>query len=282
MLTATSVSITVETLREMGKLKSKVGTAIMGAAVIDDVLGIIVLTVLTGFTDSSVNPVMVFVRIIAFFVFIGVVGFIVRKIFARFEHLWGEHRRIAIYALAFCFILSYCAEGFFGIADITGAYFAGLILCDLSDTRQYAAKKMNVMGYMLFSPIFFASIGIKTDLSGFGGSLVAFAIALTVVAIVTKIIGCGLGARLTGFGSYDSMSIGLGMVSRGEVALIVAQKGAQAGLVSEKMFPAIVLMVIVTTLVTPLLLKVGMKKQTPDNTELPPERQGSLPRTDYI
>lgn len=282
VLTATSVSITVETLREMGKLKSKVGTAIMGAAVIDDVLGIIVLTVLTGFTDSSVNPVMVFVRIIAFFVFIGVVGFIVRKIFARFEHLWGEHRRIAIYALAFCFILSYCAEGFFGIADITGAYFAGLILCDLSDTRQYAAKKMNVMGYMLFSPIFFASIGIKTDLSGFGGSLVAFAIALTVVAIVTKIIGCGLGARLTGFGSYDSMSIGLGMVSRGEVALIVAQKGAQAGLVSEKMFPAIVLMVIVTTLVTPLLLKVGMKKQTPDNTELPPERQGSLPRTDYI
>ena len=282
VLTATSVSITVETLREMGKLKSKVGTAIMGAAVIDDVLGIIVLTVLTGFTDSSVNPVMVFVRIIAFFVFIGVVGFIVRKVFARFEHLWGEHRRIAIYALAFCFILSYCAEGFFGIADITGAYFAGLILCDLSDTRQYAAKKMNVMGYMLFSPIFFASIGIKTDLSGFGGSLVAFAIALTVVAIVTKIIGCGIGARLTGFGSYDSMSIGLGMVSRGEVALIVAQKGAQAGLVSEKMFPAIVLMVIVTTLVTPLLLKVGMKKQTPDNTELPPECQGSLPRTDYI
>lgn len=282
VLTATSVSITVETLREMGKLKSKVGTAIMGAAVIDDVLGIIVLTVLTGFTDSSVDPVMVFVRIIAFFAFIGVVGFVVRKIFARFEHLWGEHRRIAIYALAFCFILSYCAEGFFGIADITGAYFAGLILCDLSDTRQYAAKKMNVMGYMLFSPIFFASIGIKTDLSGFGGSLVAFAIALTVVAVVTKVIGCGLGARLTGFGSYDSMSIGLGMVSRGEVALIVAQKGAQAGLVSEKMFPAIVLMVIVTTLVTPLLLKVGMKKQTPDNTELPPECQGSLPRTDYI
>lgn len=282
VLTATSVSITVETLREMGKLKSKVGTAIMGAAVIDDVLGIIVLTVLTGFTDSSVNPVMVFVRIIAFFAFIGVVGFVVRKIFARFEHLWGEHRRIAIYALAFCFILSYCAEGFFGIADITGAYFAGLILCDLSDTRQYAAKKMNVMGYMLFSPIFFASIGIKTDLSGFGGSLVAFAIALTVVAVVTKVIGCGLGARLTGFGLYDSMSIGLGMVSRGEVALIVAQKGAQAGLVSEKMFPAIVLMVIVTTLVTPLLLKVGMKKQTPDNTELPPECQGSLPRTDYI
>lgn len=282
VLTATSVSITVETLREMGKLKSKVGTAIMGAAVIDDVLGIIVLTVLTGFTDSSVNPAMVFVRIIAFFVFIAVVGFIVRKIFARFEHLWGEHRRIAIYALAFCFILSYCAEGFFGIADITGAYFAGLILCDLSDTRQYAAKKMNVMGYMLFSPIFFASIGIKTDLSGFGGSLGVFAVVLTVVAVITKVIGCGLGARLTGFGSYDSMSIGLGMVSRGEVALIVAQKGAQAGLVSEKMFPAIVLMVIVTTLVTPLLLKVGMKKQTPDNTELPPECQGSLPRTDYI
>lgn len=268
VLTATSVSITVETLREMGKLKSRVGTAIMAAAVIDDVLGIIVLTVLTGFTDASVQPLMIFVRIIVYFICLAIVAVIVRKFFSNIHNrLWGSRRRIAIYALAFCFILSFCSEHFFGIADITGAYFAGLMLSDLTDTKMYVAKKIDVMSYMLFSPIFFASIGIKTELSGLDGTLILFAITLTVVAILTKIIGCGIGARLTGFGTYDSFGIGLGMVSRGEVALIVAQKGSLAGLISGTLFPAVVLMVIVTTLVTPLLLKVGMKRPTPDNTE---------------
>lgn len=268
VLTATSVSITVETLREMGKLKSRVGTAIMAAAVIDDVLGIIVLTVLTGFTDSTVEPAMVFVRIIAYFICLAVVTVVVRRLFrrlcSRFDRI---HRRIAIYALAFCFLLSFVSEHFFGIADITGAYFAGIMLSDHSEARTYIVKRINTMSYMLFSPIFFASIGIKTELAGLDGNLILFAVALTFVAIVTKIIGCGIGAKLTGFKTYDSVSIGLGMVSRGEVALIVAQKGSMAGLISGTMFPAVVLMVIVTTLVTPLLLKVGMKRPTPDNTE---------------
>lgn len=268
VLTATSVSITVETLREMGKLKSRVGTAIMAAAVIDDVLGIIVLTVLTGFTDSSVQPLMIFVRIIVYFICLAIVAIFIRKFFSNIHNrLWGSRRRIAIYALAFCFILSFCSEHFFGIADITGAYFAGLMLSDLTDTKMYVAKKIDVMSYMLFSPIFFASIGIKTELSGLDGNLILFAVTLTVIAILTKIIGCGIGARITGFGTYDSFGIGLGMISRGEVALIVAQKGSLAGLISGTLFPAVVLMVIVTTLVTPLLLKVGMKRPTPDNTE---------------
>lgn len=268
VLTATSVSITVETLREMGKLKSRVGTAIMAAAVIDDVLGIIVLTVLTGFTDASVQPVMILLRIVAYFICLVIVAIFVRKFFSNIhDRLWGSRRRIAIYALAFCFILSFCSEHFFGIADITGAYFAGLMLSDLTDTKMYVAKKIDVMSYMLFSPIFFASIGIKTELAGLDGNLILFAVALTLIAIITKIIGCGLGARITGFGTYDSFGIGLGMVSRGEVALIVAQKGSLAGLISGTMFPAVVLMVIVTTLITPLLLKVGMKRPTPDNTE---------------
>ena len=268
VLTATSVSITVETLREMGKLKSRVGTAIMAAAVIDDVLGIIVLTVLTGFTDSTVEPAMVFVRIIAYFAFLAVTAVVVRRVFrslrAKFDRI---HRRVAIYALAFCFLLSFVSEHFFGIADITGAYFAGVMLSDHSETRTYIVKRINTMGYMLFSPIFFASIGIKTELAGLDGSLILFAVVLTVVAILTKVIGCGLGARLTGFGGYDSFGIGLGMVSRGEVALIVAQKGSMAGLIAGSMFPAVVLMVIVTTLTTPLLLKTGMKRPTPGNTE---------------
>lgn len=278
VLTATSVSITVETLREMGKLKSKVGTAILGAAVIDDILGIVVLTVLTAFTDPSVKPLLVFGRILAFFVFVVVAGFVMHRAFILMEQRWHKHRRIAIYALVFAFLMSYVAEVFFGIADITGAYFAGIVMCNLSDTRDYVASKTNVLGYMLFSPLFFASIGIKTNLEGLTGTLVLFAVVLTVVAILSKIIGCGLGARMMGFQTYDAFSIGLGMVSRGEVALIVAQKGEQAGLINSEMFPAIVLVVIVTTLVTPILLKFGMKRETPANTEFSVQDAEKLPK----
>ena len=278
VLTATSVSITVETLRELGKLKSRVGTAILGAAVIDDILGIVVLTVLTAFTDPTVQPLLVFGRIVLFFVFVLVIGLIMNKVFGKMEQLWNHHRRIAIYALVFAFLMSYVAERFFGIADITGAYFAGIVICNLSATRDYVASKTNVLGYMLFSPLFFASIGIKTDLEGLTGTLVLFAVTLTVIAILSKIIGCGLGARLMGFRPYDSLSIGLGMVSRGEVALIVAQKGEQAGLIDSSLFPAIVLVVIVTTLVTPILLKFGMRRQTPDNTEFSAQEAAQMPK----
>ena len=154
VLTATSVSITVETLRELGKLKSRVGTAILGAAVIDDILGIVVLTVLTAFTDPTVQPLLVFGRIVLFFVFVLVVGLLMHKVFGKMEQLWHHHRRIAIYALVFAFLMSYAAERFFGIADITGAYFAGIVMCNLSATRDYVASKTNVLGYMLFSRCF--------------------------------------------------------------------------------------------------------------------------------
>nr|WP_297173185.1 cation:proton antiporter [uncultured Agathobaculum sp.] len=279
VLTATSVSITVETLRELGKLKSKVGTAILGAAVIDDILGVVVLTVLTAFTDPTVQPIMVFGRIVLFFMFVLVIGLIMHKLFRKMEQMWHRHRRIAIYAVAFALLMSYVAERFFGIADITGAYFAGIVMCNLSATRDYVASKTNVLGYMLFSPLFFASIGIKTNLDGLTGMLALFAVALTVVAILSKIIGCGIGARLMGFRAYDSLSIGLGMVSRGEVALIVAQKGEQAGLIDASLFPAIVLVVVVTTLVTPILLKFGMRRQTPANTEFSEQEAAQMPKT---
>lgn len=258
VLTATSVSITVETLREMGRLRGKVGTAILGAAVIDDILGIIILTVITGFTDPNSRPAAVFIRIALFFVFIGLVGFVMYKVFQHMDQVWGNKRRIAIVTLSFCFILSYIAETVFGIADITGAYFAGIILCNIWNLREYLAKKINIVSYMFFSPIFFASIGIKTELHGFTTQLLAFSVVVLMIAILSKIIGCGLGARLCGFNNHDSFIIGLGMVSRGEVALIVAQKGAQAGLISSTLFPPIVLMVIVTTLITPILLKIFM------------------------
>lgn len=263
VLTATSVSITVETLREMGKLKGKMGTSILGAAIIDDILGIIALTVITSFTVPGVEIMVVLLKILLFFVFIAVCGFFVFRLFRKLEIVYGTKRRVAIYAVAFCLLLSYISEVYFGVADITGAYFAGLILCNVTETKSYIASKINITSYMFFTPIFFASIGIKTVITGMSQELILFTLALLIVAILSKIVGCGLGAKICGFSNMDSLAIGVGMISRGEVALIVAQKGEQAGLISPTLFPAIVLVVIVTTLITPILLKavIYMKEQ---------------------
>ena len=260
------MSITVETLREMGKLKGHVGTAIMGAAIIDDVLGIILLSFMSGFTDPTIQPMMVFVKIGGFFVFLLIVGFIVYWLFKKMELAFGEKRRIAIYGLAFAFILSYIAEEFFEVADITGAYFAGIILCNIAKTRQYIAKKITVASYLMFSPLFFASVGIKTNLHALNSQYIFFAFVLLAVAIVTKIIGGGLGSKICGMSFADSLRVGVGMVSRGEVALIVANKGISAGLVDPAISPAIVLVVIATTLLTPILLNIVMKEKSPTKT----------------
>lgn len=130
VLTATSVSITVETLRELGHLKGKVGSTILGAAIIDDILGIIVLTIVTSLEDTSVNPATVFGKIALYFVAIAVIWFVLAKL-KPFLESQDQLRRTAILALAFCFLMAYVSEEFFGIADITGAYFAGLMLCSM-------------------------------------------------------------------------------------------------------------------------------------------------------
>lgn len=261
VLSATSVSITVETLREMGKLQGKVGTTILGAAVIDDILGIIVLTIVTSLEDTSVSLVSVLIKIVLYFICITVLYFIIYKLKPLIEKL-DKRRTVAIMSFVFCLILSYLSERLFGIADITGAYFAGLMLCSLK-LKPYVERKTEVVSYMFFSPIFFASIGLKTTLDQMSADILIFAAVLTIVAILSKVVGCGLGAKATGFSWMDSLKIGTGMISRGEVALIVAQKGYQYHLIDSKLFAPIVLVVIVTTLITPILLKLVMKDREP-------------------
>lgn len=258
VLSATSVSITVETLREMGKLGGKVGTTILGAAVIDDVLGIIVLTIVTSLQDTSVKVSTVLLKIALYFVFIGAVFLVCNK-GKKYMERFDKRRSVAIMAVVFCLVLSYISEAVFGIADITGAYFAGLILCQLK-LQPYVNRKTEILSYMFFSPVFFASIGLKTSLSAMSGAVLVFSAVLLLVAILSKVMGCGLGAKLCGFSGKDSMQIGVGMISRGEVALIVAQKGSQCGLLNNNLFGAVVLVVIVTTLITPVLLKVVMRE----------------------
>ena len=257
VLTATSVSITVETLRETGKLKGKVGTTILGAAVIDDIIGIIVLTIVTSLKDTSVSPITVVLKIVLYFVFIAVLIFVLTKLKVFVEEQ-DEKRRTAIICVALCFILSYISEEYFGIADITGAYFAGLMLCTMK-VGPYVARRCEIPSYLIFSPVFFASVGLKVTLGGMDASIWIFAIILLVIAILSKVVGCGLGAKICGCTGKEAFQVGIGMISRGEVALIVAQKGYASGMLDDVLFAPIVLVVIVTTLITPILLKLVMK-----------------------
>lgn len=266
VLTATSVSITVETLREMGRLKSPSGTAILGAAVIDDILGIIILTVISSFADANVSIGSILLRIGLFFVFAGVCGFIFNFIFQHLSKRHGKKRRIPVYGLAFCLVMAFIAEKFFGIADITGAYLAGIIISSVTQSH-YIEEKFEVLSYMLLSPIFFASIGIKTHFSALTGPIIIFTIVLLLVAILSKVIGCGLGARACGYSKKESLRIGVGMISRGEVALIVADKGAAIGLMNAALFGPLVIVVIVTTLITPILLKLVYKRSNDGGPE---------------
>lgn len=255
IMTATSVGITVQALRELGHLSGKVGTTIMSAAIIDDVIGIIVLTFVIAMKDPNVKPEKVVIQTVLFFIFALVVGYVCYKIFKKVDQRYPHTRRIPIAGLALCFSMAYIAEHYFGIADITGAFVAGIILCNIRDSK-YIAEKMDINSYMLFGPIFFASIGLKTDISGINASILLFAVAFVVVALLTKIVGCGLMAKITGFNWPDSLKIGVGMMTRGEVALIVSQKGLAVGLMSPIYFTAVILLIIVSSISTPIILKV--------------------------
>ena len=255
---ATSVSITVETLNEMGKLKTKTGTVLLSAALIDDILGIIVLSFLSGFSTGESNPLEVIIHIVLFFVFVLVVGLVVRKLFGYIAEEHWHSRRVAVWALAFCLLMSYVAEVWFGVADITGAYFAGLILCNVTKARQFVAKKFTVTAYMVFTPVFFPNIGMMTNMRNMNSEILLFALLLIVAAVISKIMGCGLGAKLCGMSSHQSLVVGIGMVARSEVALMVAQKGLDSGLIPEEALPAIVLSIVASALVTPILLKIAV------------------------
>lgn len=262
IMTATSVSITVATLMELGKLKESLGITIMGAAIIDDVIGIIVLTLVIGFKNPDVSPLKVLTNTVLFFglaLILGVGGYYLFKALdARYPHT----RRIPIFGLVLCLGLAYIAEVYFGIADITGAYVAGIILCNIKDS-EYIARKIDISSYMFFAPVFFASIGIKTSLQSLNPSLLIFSILFVVVALAGKIIGCGGVARLLGYRGKDTLKIGVGMMTRGEVALIVMQKGIDVGMIDPSYSTSVILLIVVSSIITPIILKVLYQEKTP-------------------
>lgn len=260
ILTATSVSITVETLKELGKLNCAAGNAIMGAAIIDDILGIIALTIITSVGDPESDAAIgiVLFKIVAFFVLAGIAGYVFYRIFKVWtEHADKDRRRFVIVAFVFCLLISYVAEVYFGVADITGAYLAGLVISQ-TQRKEYIEKRFSTLSYMMLSPIFFASIGIKVTLPKMSSQVIIFTLLIIVIATIAKIIGCGLGAKLFKYSNKECLQIGAGMVSRGEVALVVMDKGGSALMPSALQGP-IVLMVVATTIIAPILLKLVFK-----------------------
>ena len=265
IFTATSVGITVETLKEMHCMSTESGNVILAAAVIDDVLGIVCLTLVTGMADSSVNVGVVLLKILGFFIFSIIVGVIMHKVFKW----WFSHdpnhglQRYSIVSFAFALIMAYCSEEFFGVADITGSFVAGLIISGTAQS-EYVMKRIGTLSYMLITPIFFASIGLKLEPIQVTWGLVGLVVLLCVAAVLTKIIGCGGGALLCRYNPTQSLRIGCGMISRGEVALFVADKGMNLGILPEMFVTPILLCVVFTTVITPIFLKIVYKHKPDD------------------
>jgi Kef-type K+ transport system membrane component KefB len=263
IMSATSVSITVAALKELGKLNGTVGTTIVSSAIIDDVIGIIVLTFVLSSKDTNTNVWMIILKAILFFAIAIVSGFGVYHIFKWLDKRYEHTRRIPIIALVYCIVMAYVAKTYFGIAEITGAYVAGIVLCNLHDAK-YVERRVDISAYMVFAPIFFAGIGLKVTFETMNIKLLLFSIAFVIVACIAKIIGCGAVAKFCRFSFNDSLKIGVGMMTRGEVALITAKAGLAVGLITPEYFTGVIMLILFSSIVVPILLKGMFKKHPAD------------------
>ncbi|MEC1695513.1 cation:proton antiporter [Schinkia azotoformans] len=253
VLTATSVSISVQSLREMGKLKTKEGMAILGAAVLDDIVVIVLLAVVMSFMGGDVSLSTVLLKKVVFFSIAILLMWKVIPWTIRLLSRMAVPQAPVGGALIICLLFAYFAE-YNGVAEIIGAYFAGISI-GTTDLGHKIIEKVEVVGYSLFVPIFFVSIGFSAQLNGVSEYLWLI-IGLSIMAILSKMVGSGLGAKLAGYKWKSSLQVGAGMVSRGEVALILAALSIEHKIIESQMFIVLIIVVLVTTLVTPSLLKI--------------------------
>ena len=286
ILTATSVGITVAVLKEIGKLHGKVGASIVTAAVLDDIIGIVILAFATGSVDSNtwgykivdlfgdptkvVSGVQVLINVVLFFILAIACGIVIHFIFKYLSKKFPQTRRLSIFGLATAFLFAWFSEELFGVAAITGAFVAGMMMSNMKQT-EYVERRIDMSAYMLFSPIFFANIGIGLDykalVSNFSWTIVLFSIAFVICGMAAKLVGCGAGGLICRYKPHESLEVGLGMMVRGEVCLIVAQKGIEEGIISASYLPAVILLVIMSSLLTPILLKLTFKKFPTDEND---------------
>lgn len=259
LLSATSVSISVQALRELGWLNSKEGSTLLGAAVLDDIVVVILIAIaMSFFAGSDTNIGLLIGKKVLFFAILIVLAkwFIPQfiKVFKKFK----VTESILSAGLIICFGLSYFAE-LLGIAGIIGAFFAGIAIAQ-TEFRKEIEHKVEPIAYGIFVPFFFVSIGIAVSFDGIGDQI-GFIIVFSIIAVVSKFVGSGLGAKLAGFDTRSSMGVGAGMVSRGEVALILAAMGLEGGLLPGNYYTSVIIVIIVTTIVTPPLLKLIFGKR---------------------
>lgn len=267
ILAATSVSITVAVLKELGKVNSKVGTSIIAAAILDDIIGVILLSLFISLDKGEdLSGVGIAIgKMIGFFaaaIAVGVVAHFGLKHYLKRhpEH----HRRIPIIGFAMCFLFAYAAEEWFGVADITGAYVAGIMLSTLTESG-YIDRKVEVSNYMIFAPVFFANIGINANFGAISPHIVGFGFAFIAAGLIGKVLGCGLGSLICKYSLKDSLRVGIGMMARAEVVLVCTQKGVDSGIVDQSIMPFVLILIIVSSLLTPLFLKISYRKELPDS-----------------
>jgi Kef-type K+ transport system membrane component KefB len=284
ILTATSVTITAQALMNLNQLRSKVGSTILGAAVIDDVLGLIVLSAvialapqLTQQGDASWSALgMVMVRMIVCLLAMALLGpWLTRWALKQATRLHGHHTEVAV-ALAVAMLLGFLSQWLGGMAEITGSYLAGLFVA-MTPNREKVSQELHPMLNSFFGPVFFVSIGMEVNAWHINGRL-GFFLLLLGVAVAGKILGCGVGAFSNGFSGRESIAVGVGMIPRGEVGLITASLGWAAGLVTRDLYIQVVALVLLTTLITPGLLRFMFPRtagvETLGSDEAPPSLAG--------
>jgi Kef-type K+ transport system membrane component KefB len=277
LMTATSVSISAQTLIELKVLRSRVGVALLGAAVLDDVLVILVLSLFIAIVSGDGGIAELLLTLARMVLFLGATLLIGRRIVPPVMasvSRWPISQPVLSVAIVLTLLLAWSAEYIGGVAAITGAFLAGLLVARTPQHTQVDCG-MQGLAYGFLVPIFFASIGLQTDARVISAHSLLFVVLVCLVAIISKIVGCGIGARLGGVPRREALQIGIGMVSRGEVGLIVASVGIAAGIIGQELFAATVVMVLVTTLVTPLLLRWSFRRpaanapSVSDGTEQP-------------
>lgn len=264
ILTATSVSISAETLTELGKLNTKAGINILGAAVIDDILGLLIISfvLVMSASSKSISPsniqlemMLVSGKVLIFMILSILLVILLPKIFDKYFKSVSEKPGIIVYSIALAFISAYMSE-YLGIAAITGAYVCGLAI-SRTTLREYISRRIGIISSLFLAPIFFASVGISANIKGITPFLLILTTIMLIVAIIGKIAGCGFAARLLGMSKIESIQIGSGMISRGEVAIITTNLGLQNGIIDNSMFIPVLIVVVLTTLITPILLKIS-------------------------
>ena len=253
-LTATSVSISAETLQELGKLRTREGTAILGAAVIDDVMGVVVLAVVIGMNSGS-DIWLPLGKMVLFFVVATIFGVKLLPLFNKLLVKWHNYAEEAVLAVVISVVLFYAwaAEQLGGVAAITGAYLLGVLLSRL-EIKERLDKGVRSLGYGFFIPIFFVGIGLQANFASLL-DVPMLAMVIAAIAVISKIVGCFAGAWLGRLTPGESFLVGVGMISRGEVALVVATLGLSAGVIDNQIFSIVIFMTVFTTVITPLLLK---------------------------